>query len=498
MSCGYTSHASVEAQLADGEVSLRLDRVGDPMDAIAPVTRFPLLVGFWPSTNEHLNRPPLSSVCSGARSVGTIAGLCLVEVKMTVSRMKRLVAVAGCLTLAVPPMAMAAFDADQLKCHETISALGAKVAGQALKSITSCHAKRRTGKLARSLDCNQVVQSDPDGRVEVLASELASQATDRCAASRPSALNYPACPSLCSSEVPVIATFDDVAACIACVLEKASEDMGRSSLGAPLTPLPTLEARCHSAIATTQLRLFKAALNESRKCQKAAEASGTMSVSQCSGSDPQGKLDRVRGRNAAAVAGACGAFGIDLFAVDSCNKVEATLLARCVRNGTEHFADLAFRSLYELDTDHVTTTTTGPTSTTTNTTVSTTTTTLPVCSVTFGVTTSESLGALQYEVNYAAANGEFVGEGFAVSCLSLVTAAAATFSDNDLGRVLGTAIIREAAFVGPVDVARCSFATNDQTISAAKFGTTLIDATTPDFLPVTPTVAITSINCPFN
>jgi hypothetical protein len=245
--------------------------------------------------------------------------------------------------------------------------------------------------------------------------------------------------------------------------------------------------------------MFRASVHESQDCQQAAEAAGATRVGSCATADPYDRVRHQRAKAAAAIVSACGRWDIDLSIVDSCNETRALRLARCVRKEAQDYAETVFRSFYVLDGDRATTTTTEPASTTTSTTVtSTTTTTLPLCSVTFGVTTSENLGALQFEVNYGSAPGEFVGEGFTVSCMSLIAGASAVIQDDDARRILGTAIIREAGFTGPVDVTRCSFAPSDQSIAASQFGVTVVDATTPDFLPVRPTVAITSLDCPFN
>jgi hypothetical protein len=193
----------------------------------------------------------------------------------------------------------------------------------------------------------------------------------------------------------------------------------------------------------------------------------------------------------------CAAAGVNLDDLDLCSDLSLNNLLSCVFGGSAGRGEATFQWLYRLTAALVTTTTTSPS--TTNTTVtSTTTTTLPLCSVTFGVTTSETLGALQFEANYGSAPGEFVGEGFTVSCTSLVSGASTVIQDDDARRILGAAIIREAGFTGPVDVTRCSFAPSDQSIAISQFAITVIDATTPDFVPVQPTVAITALDCPFN
>jgi hypothetical protein len=403
------------------------------------------------------------------------------------------------LTLVDSRPAVAAFTAAQLECRETIAQLGAAIAARTAKSMVACHGQRESGRIASSMDCNRPADFDTDGKLAAAAFDYSARAAGACSGSSTSSLNYLGCPSQCNAEVPSLSTFEDVTACITCMLGETTGEAGRSVLGAPSMPLARPEARCRRAIAKGLFGIFKTTVQESQECQHAAEAAGATRVASCVRADPDGRVRHQRAKAATAIVSACGRRDVDLSQVGSCDETRALRIARCVRKEADRYAEAVFRSFYELDGERATTTTTEPPSTTTSTTItSTTTTTLPVCSVTFGVTSSENLGALQFEVNYASAPGEFVGEGFTVSCTSLIADATAVIQDDDARSILGTAIIREAGFTGPAEVTRCSFAASDQSLSASQFGITVVDATTPDFVPVRPTVAITVLDCPFD
>jgi hypothetical protein len=111
------------------------------------------------------------------------------------------------------------------------------------------------------------------------------------------------------------------------------------------------------------------------------------------------------------------------------------------------------------------------------------------------VTSSESIGSLKFEVDYAATPGNFLGSGLAAQCTSLVTGASKSFFDDEVKRVLRESVISLSGFSGPVSVATCSFESNDPGLAASAFGLTVKDATTPDFQIITPTMTISSVSC---
>lgn len=117
------------------------------------------------------------------------------------------------------------------------------------------------------------------------------------------------------------------------------------------------------------------------------------------------------------------------------------------------------------------------------------------CAVTIGVTSSETLGALLYEVDYGVVAGEFLGTTTSVRCTSVVSGALFTFRDEEAHRTLRESVIKSAGFTGPISLATCSFATSNGALAAQAFNLTVLDASSPDFDPLTPTVAVTAVDC---
>jgi hypothetical protein len=152
-----------------------------------------------------------------------------------------------------------------------------------------------------------------------------------------------------------------------------------------------------------------------------------------------------------------------------------------------------------------TTSTTATSTTSTTTTSSTTSTTMGgptgfTCDVTFSVTSGETIGALQYDVDYdgSAQPGEFTGSADLVDCTpnAGLGGVIATFNDDEAApNVLSTAVIALTGFTGPIDVATCEYIKcNAIEPVAGDFPITLVDASDTSFGPITPGLAAT-LNC---
>jgi hypothetical protein len=195
-----------------------------------------------------------------------------------------------------------------------------------------------------------------------------------------------------------------------------------------------------------------------------------------------------------------------LFDLDSCSQSTLGFLESCAFAAIERNATDVFVSLYALNDRIATTTTTfgGTVTTTTNTTStmsSVTTTTLPDvdfdydCTIRFRVTSSATIGSLRYVASYANANGGFVGSGLAVQCTNLVSGASRSFFDDETARALRESIIAVNGFNAPLDLATCTFETDDVALGASDFTVTVTEATTPALEPLAATVTISSVQC---
>jgi hypothetical protein len=145
-----------------------------------------------------------------------------------------------------------------------------------------------------------------------------------------------------------------------------------------------------------------------------------------------------------------------------------------------------------------TTTTVGGGTTTTTTGGGTTTTTTGgggnLWDVTFDMADAgTAVGALQFEVAYGGAGGQFVGTADSVDCDSALSAGGAfvTFNDEDGTTTLNFAAVALAGFSGPTNVARCTFDAPAQP-NAGDFVITVVDASDTALAPITPFPTVTA------
>jgi len=116
----------------------------------------------------------------------------------------------------------------------------------------------------------------------------------------------------------------------------------------------------------------------------------------------------------------------------------------------------------------------------------------------FRVNDEVSVGALQWDTDYASAPGQFPGTADGVDCAALPGAGDAgdfwSANDKDLAKVLTIAMTGVDGFVGPVDIFECRFKASVVPVPA-DFDVTVVDASHPDgtkILPLPPvTVKIT-------
>jgi hypothetical protein len=108
-----------------------------------------------------------------------------------------------------------------------------------------------------------------------------------------------------------------------------------------------------------------------------------------------------------------------------------------------------------------------------------------------------AVGALQFEVAYASAGGQFVGAADSVDCDSALTSGGAfvTFNDEDGTTTLNFAAVALSGFSGPSTVARCTF---DAPVapSAGDFVVTVVDASDTALAPIVPFPAVTPAVAP--
>jgi len=126
-----------------------------------------------------------------------------------------------------------------------------------------------------------------------------------------------------------------------------------------------------------------------------------------------------------------------------------------------------------------------------------------LCFVTFGVTPTENLGALGFDVDYSSAPGGFRGSGGGVNCGGLV-GDFSSFNDCDgpggcppyPTDTLRAAIISLAGFATPANVAGCIF-DGFAFPQTSDFVVSVNDASRPDITPANVSMDVTVLDCVF-
>ena len=107
-----------------------------------------------------------------------------------------------------------------------------------------------------------------------------------------------------------------------------------------------------------------------------------------------------------------------------------------------------------------------------------------------------AVGALQFEVQYATAGGQFVGAADSVDCDSPIPGGAfVTFNDEDATTTLNFAAVALSGFSGPLEVARCTFDA-PAAPNASDFVITVVDASDTALAPITPFPTVTAAVAP--
>lgn len=403
---------------------------------------------------------------------------------------------AGFLSLATP--AGAAFTVADIKCREAIAKRGTALAKATVSALVECQALKVAQGLPTDFDCRISANADFRAKVARNVGRLSATAAKKCGARPPAELGYLGCPFPCDGSVPSLTTYGDVGSCLACVVNRDTENLVAGALGNPPVPLGDAESQCHGVLGSTQAKQFATVIREKRRCQKAAEKHGTMDTSACVAAMPTPRVIRARAAAESMIGVSCE--DADLAALDSCAEITVPTLASCVLGSARSIGTHVFKSLYGLALGAGATTTTFGGTVTTTTVSSTTTTTLDttfdhLCSLTVRVTSNELLGSLKYVIDYGPVSGGFLGSGLGVQCTNLVSGASRSFFDDETNRVMRESLISVDGFTNPRDIAQCSFETDDAGLVPPDFTLTVTDAATPDLVIVNPTVVISTITC---
>jgi cysteine-rich repeat protein len=110
--------------------------------------------------------------------------------------------------------------------------------------------------------------------------------------------------------------------------------------------------------------------------------------------------------------------------------------------------------------------------------------------VVFVLSDERTHGALQVDIDYAAAGGSFSMSPGGTACSTLVRDTIASYNDDPDAHRLQMGFISLGGFAGPRDLARCRYYSDDDAIPAA-FAISVADAAHPDLTPIVPPPAVT-------
>jgi hypothetical protein len=122
--------------------------------------------------------------------------------------------------------------------------------------------------------------------------------------------------------------------------------------------------------------------------------------------------------------------------------------------------------------------------------------------VTFRLVDPVKLGALSFDVDYAALDGTFLenpfGQGQRAECVQTSAAQSAAFNAGTDTRVFRAAFISSRGFRGPVGLAHCRYSFEVAPPEPSDFAALVTDASTPQLCQVLPrpTVVVSSVQCP--
>ncbi len=103
--------------------------------------------------------------------------------------------------------------------------------------------------------------------------------------------------------------------------------------------------------------------------------------------------------------------------------------------------------------------------------------------VTFSLSDTVSVGALQVDIVYASGVGAFAGERDSVECETLVEGALSSYNHLPDTHTLKAAYVAVQGMQGPIAIAECTFQGEPQ---AADFQIGVLDASTPDLQEIRP------------
>ncbi len=169
------------------------------------------------------------------------------------------------IAVSLPALAQP-FTAAAARCRKALQTGMQRYARTIVKEQARCHQVRMRGKIDVSVDCN-----DPANFLSPLrisrAETVARRSARRCAkAAAPAALGFVACPNPCAG-LPM-ASYDDVAACFACITRDAALASVETVFGLPTYGITDrLDRICQAHVGQVMRDYLSARMRQQAHCQ---------------------------------------------------------------------------------------------------------------------------------------------------------------------------------------------------------------------------------------
>jgi hypothetical protein len=217
----------------------------------------------------------------------------------------------ACVTLllasAVPAGAQTASEA---ACRAAIAKQSNGYLKKALKTVTKCHKSRDKGKVALTVDCNDIAEADPASKLTAARSAAVAEIQAGCGAAASLISQYGRCPSPAKTSDDGGATqgiddFAELGDCLVGLIDRYAEHAGREALGLPASRPTSGLAKCHSEVGKNASKLLVTIGKERARCQAERDSAVQGLPYGCNTSDPSGKIQKAKDKLDSGITSRC-------------------------------------------------------------------------------------------------------------------------------------------------------------------------------------------------
>jgi len=252
------------------------------------------------------------------------------------------------LTLVLSSAVAQAAGSTTASCRKYIALRAQRLSAQTIYHQVKCHRMRMLGDVSAAVNCNDLADAGfPSSSLNTLnksATTFLANVAAKCAGLTPAAIGYAACPNPCTTQVPAIASSQDVAQCAVCLAEALSSVAVATAYGTtpPITATKNTAWSCQNRdVGSGTYAYTWTRMKQQRVCQY-KEDTATIGAMDCKTADLTGAiakavtaLDRKIGKCLTA----------DLATLSSCGTSVAAEQG-CILSAANAAADALFDFVY--------------------------------------------------------------------------------------------------------------------------------------------------------